>query len=117
MDRKVVKVTIDGAESELTRRLHGDQFEVAGGFGDSTPKCFEGAVGSRRMHRADFVKRRERIECQVEALPLTSLDTLQQWMLAPAESEHLEFKEAKHQFDTVKLLRYCAALANEKGGA
>ena len=37
-------------------------------------------------------------------------------MLAPAESEHLEFKEAKQQFDTTKLLRYCVALANERGG-
>lgn len=34
----------------------------------------------------------------------------------PAESEHLEFKEAKQQFDTTKLMRYCVALANECGG-
>lgn len=35
---------------------------------------------------------------------------------APRETEHLEFKEAKAQFDSTKLLRYCAALANEGGG-
>jgi len=45
-----------------------------------------------------------------------TLETLEQWLLAPTESEHLEFKEAKQQFDTLKLLRYCAALANERGG-
>lgn len=44
------------------------------------------------------------------------LDTLTRWLSAPAESEHLEFKEAKQQFDTTKLLRYCVALANEGGG-
>ena len=37
-------------------------------------------------------------------------------MTKPAENERLEFKEAKQQFDTTKLLRYCVALANEGGG-
>ena len=37
-------------------------------------------------------------------------------MIKPAENERLEFKEAKQQFDTTKLLRYCVALANEGGG-
>jgi ATP-dependent DNA helicase RecG len=45
-----------------------------------------------------------------------SLATLERWLATPAESERLEFKEAKQHFDTVKLLRYCAALANEGGG-
>lgn len=47
---------------------------------------------------------------------MISLDTLCRWLAFPAESEHLEFKEAKQQFDTTKLLRYCVALANEGGG-
>ena len=47
---------------------------------------------------------------------MITLDTLTHWLAAPAESEHLEFKEAKQQFDTTKLLRYCVALANEGGG-
>lgn len=47
---------------------------------------------------------------------MISLDTLTRWLATPAESEHLEFKEAKQQFDTAKLLRYCVALANEGGG-
>lgn len=47
---------------------------------------------------------------------MITLDTLSRWLSAPAESEHLEFKEAKQQFDTTKLLRYCVALANEGGG-
>lgn len=47
---------------------------------------------------------------------MTSLDTLQKWLVAPSETERLEFKEAKQQFDTTKLLRYCTALANEGGG-
>ncbi len=47
---------------------------------------------------------------------MITLDTVTRWLAAPAESEHLEFKEAKQQFDTTKLLRYCVALANEGGG-
>lgn len=47
---------------------------------------------------------------------MITLDILTHWLTAPAESEHLEFKEAKQQFDTTKLLRYCVALANEGGG-
>jgi ATP-dependent DNA helicase RecG len=47
---------------------------------------------------------------------MITLDTLTRWLSVPAESEHLEFKEAKQQFDTTKLLRYCVALANEGGG-
>lgn len=46
----------------------------------------------------------------------TSLDELQRWMEAPRETEHLEFKEAKNQYDSTKLMRYCVALANEGGG-
>lgn len=39
-----------------------------------------------------------------------------QLLAASDEDEHLEFKEAKQQFDVAKLLRYCVALANEGGG-
>ncbi len=44
-----------------------------------------------------------------------TLNELQQWMRSP-EGEHLEFKEAKQNFHFEKLLKYCAALANEGGG-
>lgn len=47
---------------------------------------------------------------------MITLETLDQWLQAPAETEQLEFKEAKNQFEKIKLLRYCAALANEGGG-
>ncbi|MDX2231331.1 MAG: ATP-binding protein [Leptolyngbyaceae cyanobacterium bins.349] len=47
---------------------------------------------------------------------MITLEQLEQWLLAPAETEQLEFKEAKQQYDTTKLLRYCVALANEGGG-
>ena len=47
---------------------------------------------------------------------MITLETLDRWLLAPVETEHLEFKEAKQQFDVGKLLRYCVALANECGG-
>lgn len=47
---------------------------------------------------------------------MINLEILNQWLLAPTETEQLEFKEAKQQFDTTKLLRYCVALANEGGG-
>ena len=47
---------------------------------------------------------------------MITLDTLTYWLSTPRENEHLEFKEAKQQFDKAKLLRYCVALANESGG-
>jgi ATP-dependent DNA helicase RecG len=37
-------------------------------------------------------------------------------LLRSDEDEHLEFKEAKRDFDFEKLVRYCVALANECGG-
>jgi len=43
------------------------------------------------------------------------LSTLEAWLHAK-EDEHVEFKEAKKGFDSRKLVRYCAALANEGGG-
>ncbi len=47
---------------------------------------------------------------------MITLETLEEWLLLPTETERLEFKEAKQQFDTTKLLKYCVALANEGGG-
>ena len=46
----------------------------------------------------------------------TTLQELDRLMALPSETEHLEFKEAKNQFDTTKLYGYCVALANEGGG-
>ena len=43
-------------------------------------------------------------------------ELLQQWMQAPTESEHLEFKEARNQFDIETFIDYCIALANEGCG-
>lgn len=43
------------------------------------------------------------------------LKQLAEWM-SSGENERLEFKEAKNQYDFDKLVRYCAALANEGGG-
>ena len=47
---------------------------------------------------------------------MTTLETLNDWLANAPENEHLEFKEAKQQYDTTKLMRYCVALANEGGG-
>ena len=47
---------------------------------------------------------------------MVTLDTLARWLNVLAETERLEFKEAKTQFDSEKLMRYCVALANEGGG-
>lgn len=47
---------------------------------------------------------------------MITLETLTRWLSAVREDEHLEFKEAKQQFDTHKLFRYCVALSNEGGG-
>ncbi len=44
-----------------------------------------------------------------------SVEQLENWMLG-VEDEHLEFKEAKNQYDSHKALEYCAAIANEGGG-
>jgi ATP-dependent DNA helicase RecG len=41
---------------------------------------------------------------------------VRRWLAAPSETEHLEFKSAKNQFDSKELTRYCAAMANEGGG-
>jgi len=47
---------------------------------------------------------------------MITLEALDRWLADAPENEHLEFKEAKQQYDTTKLLRYCVALANEGGG-
>lgn len=41
---------------------------------------------------------------------------IDEW-LQGRENEHLELKEAKRRFDFEKLVKYCAALANEGGGS
>ena len=41
---------------------------------------------------------------------------IDEW-LRGKEDEHLEFKEAKNNFHFERLLKYCAALANEGGGS
>lgn len=41
---------------------------------------------------------------------------LNHWLVASHEDEHLDFKEAKNQYNYDKLLCYCVAFANEKGG-
>lgn len=46
---------------------------------------------------------------------MATLEQLNYW-LSSAEDEHLDFKEAKQQFDTERLLEYCVAFANERGG-
>ena len=38
------------------------------------------------------------------------------WLTARSETQNLEFKEAKTQYNNQKLYRYCVALANEGGG-
>ena len=44
-----------------------------------------------------------------------SVEQLEDWMRG-AEDEHLEFKEARNQYSTEKLIRDRSALANERGG-
>ncbi len=46
---------------------------------------------------------------------IAALRLLEEWLKEP-EGEHLEFKEAKGNFHIDKLVRYCAALANEGSG-
>ena len=47
---------------------------------------------------------------------MVNLEILEKWLLVATETERLEFKEAKQQFDSNKLLKYCVGLANEGGG-
>lgn len=47
---------------------------------------------------------------------MINLDILNRWLTIPRENENLEFKEAKLQYDKIKLLEYCVAIANEGGG-
>jgi predicted HTH transcriptional regulator len=43
-------------------------------------------------------------------------EQIDNWRSVPSELERLEFKEAKLQYDSQKLLQYCVAIANEGGG-
>jgi len=45
---------------------------------------------------------------------MTTADLKQ--LLLHSENEHIEFKSAREQYDEKKLMRYCVALSNEKGG-
>jgi ATP-dependent DNA helicase RecG len=47
---------------------------------------------------------------------MITLDALENWLQNSHENEHLDFKEAKNQYDFTKLLKYCVAFANEQGG-
>jgi ATP-dependent DNA helicase RecG len=47
---------------------------------------------------------------------MINLETLEKWLITPTETERLEFKEAKTNFDSTKLLKYCVAMGNEGGG-
>lgn len=46
----------------------------------------------------------------------TTVEQIDEWRASPTETQHLEFKEAKTQFDSDKLFGYCVAMANEGGG-
>lgn len=43
-------------------------------------------------------------------------DQINLWRSSASETQNLEFKEARSQYDTRKLCRYCVAIANEGGG-
>ncbi|MEK6649178.1 MAG: ATP-binding protein [Actinomycetota bacterium] len=47
---------------------------------------------------------------------MVDLQTLEGWLRVNAESETLEFKEAKFSFHRDTLRKYCVAIANEGGG-
>lgn len=48
-------------------------------------------------------------------MPL-SIEQIDLWKSLPSETQNLEFKEAKTQFDAIKLYKYCVAIGNEGGG-
>lgn len=45
-----------------------------------------------------------------------TLDQIDLWLNINSETQNLEFKEAKAQYDNEKLYKYCVAIANEGGG-
>jgi len=45
-----------------------------------------------------------------------TLDQIDLWLKVNSETQNLEFKEAKTQYDNEKLYKYCVAIANEGGG-
>lgn len=45
-----------------------------------------------------------------------SAEQIDAWLMVPRETEGLEFKECKQQWDRSTLLDYCVAIANEHGG-
>ncbi len=47
---------------------------------------------------------------------IVTLELLNIWLAAPSETEHLEFKESKAQYDSTKLFKNCVALAIDNGG-
>lgn len=47
---------------------------------------------------------------------MTTTQQIDLWRSLPSETQNIEFKEAKTQFDNKKLYRYCVAIANEGGG-
>jgi ATP-dependent DNA helicase RecG len=48
-------------------------------------------------------------------MPITP-EQIDIWRAVPTETQTLEFKEAKNQYDNDKLFGYCVAIANEGGG-
>jgi len=48
-------------------------------------------------------------------MPITS-EQVDLWCEVHSETQNLEFKEARTQFDNKKLYKYCVAIANEGGG-
>jgi ATP-dependent DNA helicase RecG len=45
-----------------------------------------------------------------------TVEQVDYWRSLPSETEVVEFKEARNQFDNRRLCRYCVAIANEGGG-
>lgn len=46
----------------------------------------------------------------------TTWEQIDRWRQAASEHQHLEFKEAKQDFNKDNLYRYCVGMANEGGG-
>jgi ATP-dependent DNA helicase RecG len=46
----------------------------------------------------------------------TTVEQIDRWLVSRSETQVLEFKEAKNQYDNTKLFKYCVAIANEGGG-
>ena len=91
----------------------GKLLQVKSGTDPNSPLDQSAGVSYSHRHATNRTSRHAGENDRI--MPVTPTQ-LQEWIEASSEDEHLEFKEAKNNFHFEKLVKYCAAIANEGGG-